>query len=69
MASKSEVVDLATYRAQRAVRRAHEPDGRLVAVHAAAARGPSLDLVSHRRRMLRHLATLAMSGPKAASEL
>ena len=67
MASKSEVVDLATFRAQRAVRRAQEPEGRLVAVDRVA-RGPSLDQVSHRRRMLRHLATLAMSGPKAASE-
>lgn len=67
MTPKGEVIELATYRAERAVRRASEADGGLVEVRPMQ-RGPSLRHVSHRRRMLRHLATLAMPGTKAASE-
>jgi hypothetical protein len=63
MTTKREVVDLAAYRAQRAASRDPEADGGLVEL-----RRPSPRQVSHRRRMLRHLATLAMPGPKAASE-
>jgi hypothetical protein len=71
MATKGEVVELATYRAQRAASRDPEADGGLAGpgnVHSVFRR-PSARQVSHRRRMLRHLATLAMPGPKAASEL
>ena len=63
MTTKGEVVELATYRAQRAASRDAEAEGGLVEL-----RRPSPRQVSHRRRMLRHLATLVMPGPKAASE-
>ena len=70
MTTKGELVELATYRAQRAVSRDPDADGGLVElakVHSVFRR-PSPRQVSHRRRMLRHLSTVAMPGPKAVSE-
>jgi hypothetical protein len=70
MTTKGEVVELATYRAQRAASREPDAEGglvELVKVYSVFRRF-SPRQVSHRRRMLRHLATVAMPGPKAASE-